>query len=753
MINHVFTLILPAVLNSIKNKQTPLKQIHTPRGKRIQIPLLVWVIMLLSIGASYAAPANVDSLVRLTQKSGVQQKKLRILYLELSKAYHDNNSDSELYYARRAYSIQDIEAPEYIVKVYTQLGTAFYSAARYDSALYYYNKSLAVHKEYKMDSTIAHQYINVGNVYLRLSEHATAISYYDTAAHVAEKANVPTQRAVAINNLASIYYDKGAYSEALENYMNGLTIHEQENNTVDIEKSLLNIANVYFRLGDLAASKEYLERAQKLAEEHDSNWGIITILSTYGMIYNEEKKYDSSLRAMNEAYELSKQIKSPYLTNILLGNIAECQFNLGHYSKAFQLYEDNLQASKKLQDKEGIGFATAGLGQVYIKRGDIATGISLLKDALNTIQQTGNIEQAKAVTDTLAQTYKRLGQYKEAIRFIELKEAYDDTLAKDEALRTARKLEFEYQLGKKEAQIALLEKDAEIETAKTNQQRILLIAALIGLVLMVIIAILTYRNLRHVKERNAIIRAQKQEIEQQAEHLKQLNNFKDTTFSVLSHDLRSPINALTGTMAMLEEGIITPEEFAEHKNELNNKLQSVSLMLDNLLQWAKAQMKGEHTLDIEKINVRRKALRAIAVLKDAAEQKNITLQNNVPEELYAYADRNQVEMVLRNLVSNAVKFTPENGIVTINATEKGKMVAISVTDTGTGMSKAQAGRLFDGSPNASTAGTSGEKGTGIGLHLSYSFVQANGGDITVDSTEGEGTTFTMILHATPDNIA
>src|SRR5690606_22977935 len=118
-------------------------------------------------------------------------------------------------------------------------------------------------------------------------------------------------------------------------------------------------------------------------------------------------------------------------------------------------------------------------------------------------------------------------------------------------------------------------------------------------------AVIISGNLRRVRKRNEVILSQKKEIEQQAERLEQLNRFKDTTFSVLSHDLRSPINALAGTMAMLDEGIITPEECTAYKGELNIKLQSVTLMLDNLLLWARSQMKGEHTLDIERINVRR----------------------------------------------------------------------------------------------------------------------------------------------------
>src|SRR5690606_32057550 len=115
----------------------------------------------------------------------------------------------------------------------------------------------------------------------------------------------------------------------------------------------------------------------------------------------------------------------------------------------------------------------------------------------------------------------------------------------------------------------------------------------------------------------------------------------DNTFSVLAHDLRSPVNALTSTMMLLDEKIISPEEFIVYKTELNNKLQSVSMLLDNMLYWAKSQMKGENRMDIQQINIRAKVARIIAILSDAASQKKITLINKVPEGINGFADRDQ----------------------------------------------------------------------------------------------------------------
>jgi signal transduction histidine kinase len=260
-----------------------------------------------------------------------------------------------------------------------------------------------------------------------------------------------------------------------------------------------------------------------------------------------------------------------------------------------------------------------------------------------------------------------------------------------------------------------------------------------------IAAYLFMLNIRKLNKNREVLKHQKHEMELQAKKLQDMNDFKDNTFNVLSHDLRSPVNALTSAMMLLDEKVITPEEFAMHRHELNSKLQSVSLLLENMLYWARTQMKGEEVLNITKLSVKNKTLRVMAVLKDAAQQKNINLTYDVADSIHVYADLNQLDIILRNLTSNAIKFTPSGGNVVISAREDSYKTHISVTDTGVGMTAEQINNLFKDNSHASTQGTSGERGTGLGLQLSNKFAQNNGGSIHVVSKPGKGTTFTLTL--------
>lgn len=730
----------------MQNKQT---RIHIAYHRSFLKYLCTFFLFTLCLIQSvYGQKNKADSLrIELAEHIHADTNRVKLLILMSSSFYHIS-SDSQLKYAAEALEIaQKLPYNKLISNAQHQVGASYYASNSTDSALYYYQSSLEICRKQGYNDLMAARFNSLGNIFLRLSDFVTALSYYDSSLKYAEDNNDLTNMARARSNIATVYYEQGSYSAALKNYIETLSIHEQLGNISDIEASILNLSNVYFRLRDYEKAKQYAQRASEIINLSDSKYNSISCYTTIAMIHNKQKQYDSSLYYLQAAYDAAVPLNNSYIINLLKGNLAECYFNKGNFAKANQLYAESLTKSNELNDVEGVAVAKAGLGQIMVKQGKTQMGLTYLQEGFQLMEDSKMFEQALEISDIIANTYEGLNDYKNAFKYTKLSNSFKDTLDKEDALKSARTLEFEYILDKKESQILLLQKDKNLELSKLKSQRILTISAVICFLLVSLIALLVFRNLKQAKQNNQLILQQKEEIEIQAKELQEMNNFKDVTFSVLSHDLRSPINALTGTMAMLDEGIITPEEFTQHKNELNNKLQSVNLMLDNLLQWAKSQMKGEHTLDIERINIRRKTLRTFAVLKDAAIQKNIILATDIKDDLFVHADRNQLAMVLRNLVSNAIKFTPNGGTVSVDAEQADNTIQIKVTDTGVGMSAEQIARLFDGKPNESTDGTVGEKGTGIGLQLSYNFIANHGGDITVCSTPNNGSTFTISLPA------
>lgn len=702
-------------------------------------------MLLLCVALSINAFANnyTDSLYK-ELISLEQQDTARVpILIDLCNYYSQNKQlDSLKKYADNIELLLDkTDEPGYRSSYTTFRGDLEYYKRNFDTAILLYKKALAINLANDYITLGAAQYNNIGNVYLRTEDFAKALAYYDTTIEIAEKTNNSVLKAHTINNVATIYYEKGAYAIALKKFLESLRLNEANGDEKSMVSNYNNITNIYFRLNDFDKAKEYAEKSIKLSQETGTPWGIVSTYITYAMIHSKMNEYDSSLAYLLIADSVGKQVGSAYLSNILKQNIAECYLKKNQLDKAYDLYTESEKTSVLIGDAEGVAVAKAGIGETLMMKGRKRDGAMYLKEAIQLMMDNGKKEQVLDIATSLSDACEQSGDYAGAIKYLRIKEQYKDSLGKVESAKEAQSLEFKYQLDKKDAELALLQKDRAIETGILKQQRILLIATIIGLLLASVIAILIFRNLRDARKNNALIIRQKEELEEQAKKLEELNTFKDTTFSVLSHDLRSPINALTGTMSLLDEGVITPEEFKEYKGELNNKLQSVSLMLDNLLQWAKSQMKGEHILEKDDVDIHQKVQTSLDVIKDAAKQKNITLTNKVDEDLSLYADPNQIEMALRNLISNAVKFTPNNGEVSVDVSRNNGHISINVSDTGIGMTPEQAKQLFNGSTNNSSLGTNGEKGTGIGLQLSYAFVINNGGTITVDSEPGAGSTF------------
>lgn len=238
-----------------------------------------------------------------------------------------------------------------------------------------------------------------------------------------------------------------------------------------------------------------------------------------------------------------------------------------------------------------------------------------------------------------------------------------------------------------------------------------------------------------VRERTAQLEAQKQE-------LKQLNASKDKFFSILAHDLRAPFTGLLGIIQfMRQQGAhFTPEKLHENLETLEEAADSLYALLENLLTWSRLQ-RGAIERHPEQIPLYEMVDLSVNLFTTNAEQKNIELQNNITDNLVIYADKQMFLTVIRNLISNALKFTEHGGEIRLTAHQQNGQVILAVADTGIGIPQEAIPRLFRIDEKYYQNGTDGEEGTGLGLILCKDLVQLNGGSLAVESTVGQGTTF------------
>lgn len=252
---------------------------------------------------------------------------------------------------------------------------------------------------------------------------------------------------------------------------------------------------------------------------------------------------------------------------------------------------------------------------------------------------------------------------------------------------------------------------------------------------------------KEVGQRTEELKLQQKVIQQQLLSLEELNATKNKFFSIVAHDLRSPLSSLKSFSTVLIECIdeLSKQEIVMMGEQLQQSVDNTIKMADNLITWARIQM-NEYESVVENCRVRTIVDNIEAVYSPLVEKKEINYSCELDDDLMVRGDSNQIEFIMRNLVSNAIKFThPQGSIRLKGAVQNDEMVKLSVTDTGVGVTNALKEQLFSFRMSSSTLGTSGEKGTGLGLMLSQEFARLNGGHIAIDSKEGEGSSFQLYL--------
>jgi len=278
----------------------------------------------------------------------------------------------------------------------------------------------------------------------------------------------------------------------------------------------------------------------------------------------------------------------------------------------------------------------------------------------------------------------------------------------------------------------------ETEKKQLSFQTYLNISFFITILVIAVMLIIIWRKNKFIKENNLLLTEQKQKLEESS-------FLKDKIFSIISHDLKSPIAALTSVLSLLDQQNIDQDLFNTIKKGLGKQLSSLNFTLDNLLFWARSQMKGDTKPIFVQFDITELVEQNCMLLQALAEQKSIQLVCGKKGDFTVLADKQQIDIIIRNLLLNAIKFTRENGLIEVHAAKTATHIVITITDNGIGMSKEQVGKLFNLKTHFSTPGTQKEKGTGLGLLICAEFAAVNKGKLIVESELGEGTSISLLL--------
>jgi signal transduction histidine kinase/tetratricopeptide (TPR) repeat protein len=597
-------------------------------------------------------------------------------------------------------------------------------------------------------------YINTLNVYANIwhiKNLDTTIFYAQKALQIAEKEQYTEGKIEALRQLTTGYDLKGDLGEANKYLETALQLAEKLGNPELLAKVYNNCGNLYFKK-DTKVGLEYFFKVLEIRKKMNDKRNISSTLLNIGSMYLRLKDYENSLKYYLESLALKKELKDTRGIGLIYGNVGNIYKEKKDFPKAKEYAFQSVAEHEKVKNESGKFYSYMMLSDIFFDEKNDEECIQYALKSHEIAQKIKAKQQMAQALKRLHLVYARRQDFQKAYEYSLAYKAISDSLLNESNIKKNTELE---------AKIAYQKKENSLKTEQTQKlayQRFY--TYLIGLALFFVsfLALMGYRNRQAQKKAHDKLSKQNFEIQNQAEELRQineeldsqkhqledLNHTKDRLLAIIGHDLKSPINTLKGLLSLVNNQAVSPSEFISFSGKLQQNVDNVYFLLNNLLHWANAQMQGIET-EPQQISLFELAEENRHLFENMAQQKQITLLNHIAPEAHAWADRDQIDLVFRNLISNALKFTPEGGTITLHTEVKSDFQHISVQDTGVGMKAEKLQTLFLPTQHASTQGTAGEKGTGLGLLVCKEFVENNAGKIWVESTISVGTTFFFSL--------
>ncbi len=699
---------------------------------------------------------DISNQLKTNDKKGLALINLASLYFEqgeLLKAIKYNYEALKL-----AEEINDLYTKS---NVFTNLGNIYLFIDDYDNALKYQRESLVIDSQLKDWEGIITAYNNIGNIYLEINMLDSAEYYFFKSLELHKTKNVKIDYETTTFHIGQIYTKRGQYEEALQYFEQSLKSALEINDIPLIFENQMAIGKIYFVNNNLFRAEKYLMDAFRLIQRNPlkNEYKLYLLLSQlnqkknltakaldYHMKYaNLKDSIDSSKRAV-----MLSELKSSY-------EIEKQQNKINLLSKNSQLQEEKIQKQQTFKNILIIGasliFILLVLQIIHFRnkqkankilrkqndqikaynaeikqKTDYLTEVNSKLEKLNiAASQTDNaiiIANPNGDIEWINEGYTRLYGY-----------TWEEFLTKKgkNYLETSS-----YPNIKEVLQRTLSEKKAQMyETEFTAKN---------GKTIHIHTTVTPILNEKNEVIRLIAIDSDITKLKQVEKELQQLLVTKDKFFSIIAHDLKNPFNSLMGLAQLLVHGYdrLSTEKVKYFHNNLYQISKNGYELLINLLEWSRSQM---GTIQFKPVELSLAALveETFSLYNGKASQKEITLTNDVDENSVVLADQNMLKTILRNLVSNALKFTERGGAVEVSENNHNGFKEITVRDTGVGIDPKDIHKLFKLDKGHTTEGTEDETGTGLGLILCKEFVEKHGGKISIESKVGFGTKFIFTL--------
>ncbi|WMN10857.1 tetratricopeptide repeat-containing sensor histidine kinase [Marivirga salinae] len=542
------------------------------------------------------------------------------------------------------------------------------------------------------------------------SDYLESRNSYEELFNISKEIHNEVGIARALNGRGLIHLGRELFNEALIEIKKALVINRKIAHQKSIAANLLNIGICYQELGEWEDAYTAYHESYKISIRNDLEIYALMDMNRLGSLFLEKNQLDSAEYYLLKVYDSkSNQWEKSYN----LSGLTELEFKKENYTKAIEYGLKSFEIAKEIGAKW----------------------------------------DASEVALKLSKTYEKINLLQKALEYHKIHKAYSDSLLNEEMNHEINWAEL--QQSKAENEQLKVQKNLLSSDKDRNQ---LIIALLASLVLFLVILALLYR--RHIRQKekynqnlgaiNRQLADKKLQIEKQNEELKQINNAKNRLFSILSHDLRSPINSVKQLLEI--RGSISEDDNEKFMNRLTQEVGNVNQQINRLLKWANTQMDGFKT-NPKVVQLEKTVDENLNSIKYIAQEKGIELKHNIAKS-FVYMDPEQLNIIINNLLNNSIKFTPTGGFIEVNYSQNDTSIFLSIEDNGIGMDQNTLASL-KGELNErsfSRKGTAKEIGTGLGMLLVKQFLTFNNAFIEIESEEGKGTRFILTFPKATEGI-
>ncbi len=648
-----------------------------------------------------------------------------------------------------------------------QIIKLLYDTKDYNKALQFIRESEKLSNDLNYTAGIAEITYYKALIFAKKEDYLNAIDNYTKSKDLYIALSDTLGIAKINNSIGLIEIARGNYDKGLQFSLSAIEILEKRDLKEELCDAYRNLATAYDKMEayDLAITfyKKTLDLEQSLGKDEE----IIQTNKSLGDLFYNKKEYQKAIYYFNNVLA-SIDTSDTILRGDVLTKIGSSYLSLNNLDQAKEYITQGLRLNRRLNNDHGILIGLNTSGELYLRERKPIVAERLLYEATTLARTVQDEEQLiknydlRAKLDSVENNFKLAYIWQR--RHYELKNKVEKQQQKNASAK-------EKETEKNPAIVPVENSDLNTtsnaanqalisqheEEKKASQEQIdrlnlifysLLLALLVVSTFLILIYLKRNNSIKYTKEledKNKQINIQNEAILDQTKNLEDINKVKDKLFSIVSHDLKDSLTSIKGFIDLLKDGSLSKDEFNHLLPELSENANNASLLLFNLLNWSKSQMQSLESkpslFDVQEV-----FLDKLKLIEQKTEKKNIKIEDNSLHD-FIYADRSMVEIIVQNLLTNAVKFCKSGDTITIQNHISNGQSLISIGDTGVGISKENQDQLFK-SNTFTTIGTKNEKGTGLGLTICKELVELNHGKIWVESTEEVGSTFYIELPKT-----